>query len=69
MVRAPAYSLEMLENSWQRKARSVGARVVVTRRLTSSRSTDAGWCFVACLMPQVLTSRVAIRDDVQQVCS
>ena len=46
--RAPACSLEMQENSRHRKACSVAHLVVAARRLMSSRSTLAGWCFTSC---------------------
>ncbi|KAA6423703.1 MAG: hypothetical protein FRX49_06274 [Trebouxia sp. A1-2] len=43
-LRQPAYSLEMQENSLKRKLCRLEVAVVAARRLTSSRSTDAGWC-------------------------
>ena len=45
--RAPAKSLEMQEKSLYRKCCRDLALVVAARRLMSSRSTDAGWCFTS----------------------
>ena len=56
---APACSLEMQENSRIRKAWSVCALVVAARRLMSSRSTLAGWCFTSCKMPSTQPEQVA----------
>ena len=44
----PASSLSMLENSWHRKRSRVEQLVLAARRLTSSKSTAAGWCLVTC---------------------
>lgn len=38
----------MLENSVVRNLSREEHLVLLIKRLTSSRSTDAGWCFVAC---------------------
>ena len=42
---APAYSAEMHENSLHRNFLSVAACVSASRRFTSSKSTELGWCF------------------------
>jgi len=47
---SPARSREMLVNSVARNFCRLLALVVAVRRLTSSRSTDAGWCFTACMV-------------------
>lgn len=44
----------MPENSLVRKALRVDALVVDASLLTSSKSTEAGWCFVACKVGQSL---------------
>ena len=45
--RVPAKSLEMQEKSLYRNCCRDLALVVAARRLMSSRSTDAGWCFTS----------------------
>ena len=46
-ARRSAWSRDTHENSRARNCRMLVAFVLVSRRLTSSRSTDAGWCLTS----------------------